>query len=121
MSALLLRLAGDVTVRGTTTHDGMQVFSRFVNLVCQKSDSYSRQVWMRLISKDSKFKDEIEFKMHFFEYQFGTQEKMRTRQTPVMTLRGLQRLFMILDNKVATDFRQILQGTFTRFMAGGRP
>jgi hypothetical protein len=73
---------------------------------------------MRLISKDSKFKNEIEFKMHFFEYQFGTQEKMRTRQTPVMTLRGLQRLLMILDNKVAADFRQIVEGTFTRYMAG---
>jgi hypothetical protein len=40
MSALLLKLAGDVKVRGTTTHDGMQVFSvyDFINLVCQKME-----------------------------------------------------------------------------------
>lgn len=120
MCALLLKLTADATLRGTITPDGQQWFSvyDFIDLVCQKTGSYSRQVWMRLISKDSKFKNEIEFKMHFFEYQFGTQEKMRTRQTPVMTLRGLQRLLMILDNKVAADFRQIVEGVFTRYMAG---
>jgi hypothetical protein len=39
MSALLLKL-GDVSVRGTTTYDGMQVFSvyDFINLVCQKTE-----------------------------------------------------------------------------------
>jgi hypothetical protein len=38
MSALLVKLAGDATVRGTTTHDGVQVFSAysFCNLACQK-------------------------------------------------------------------------------------
>jgi hypothetical protein len=35
MSALLLKLAGDATVRGTTTHDGIQAFDS-VNLACQK-------------------------------------------------------------------------------------
>ena len=40
MSALLLKLAGDATVRGTTTHDGIQVFSALdsVNLACQKME-----------------------------------------------------------------------------------
>jgi hypothetical protein len=43
MSALLLRLATDATVRGMTTRDGLQVFSvyDFVNLVCRKNDTYS--------------------------------------------------------------------------------
>ncbi len=38
MSALLLKLAGAATVRGTTTHDGIQAFSALdsVNLACQK-------------------------------------------------------------------------------------
>ena len=35
-----------------------------------------------------------------------------------MTLKGLQRLFVILGGKVAADFRVILEGTFTRYMAG---
>ena len=40
MSALLLQLAGDATVRGTTTHDGMQLLSvyDFVNLACHRLD-----------------------------------------------------------------------------------
>lgn len=35
-----------------------------------------------------------------------------------MTIRGLQRLLMILGNSVAEDFRRIVEGTFTRVMAG---
>jgi hypothetical protein len=35
-----------------------------------------------------------------------------------MTVRGLQRLLMILGSKVAADFRRIVEGIFTRFMAG---
>ena len=43
MSDLVLRLAGDATVRGATTYDAKQVFSvyDFVNLVCRKNDTYS--------------------------------------------------------------------------------
>lgn len=35
-----------------------------------------------------------------------------------MTIRGLQRLLMILGGKVAAEFREIIEGTFTRVMAG---
>ena len=35
-----------------------------------------------------------------------------------MTLEGLQGLLVILGGKVAADFRQIVEGTFTRYMAG---
>jgi hypothetical protein len=35
-----------------------------------------------------------------------------------MTIRGLQRLLMILGGKVAADFRELVEGTFTRVMAG---
>jgi hypothetical protein len=35
-----------------------------------------------------------------------------------MTLRGLERLMMILGGKVAAEFRQIVEGVFTRYMAG---
>ena len=121
MSALLLQLAADATVRGTTTPEGLQIFSvyDFINLVCHKTGSYSRQVWMRLIN--SNFKNELEFyfiptKNHL--YQNGTNGKRSTNRTPAMTLRGLQRLLLILDNKVASNFRHIVEGTFTRFMSG---
>jgi hypothetical protein len=35
-----------------------------------------------------------------------------------MTIRGLQRLLMILGGKVAAEFREIVEGVFTRYMAG---
>ena len=40
------------------------------------------------------------------------------RDTPTMTLRGLQRMLMILGGKVASDYRAIVETTFTRVMAG---
>jgi hypothetical protein len=92
MSALLLMLAGDASVRGTTTHDDMQVFLvyDFINLVCQKSGKYSGQIWMHLISENSKFKDEIEFTMNgnMVRYQNGSSTK-KHRSAPVMTFRVL--------------------------------
>ena len=62
MSDLVLKLAGDAKVRGTTTYDDMQVFSVFdcISLVCQKTAAYSRQLWMRLMSEDSVHKDELD-------------------------------------------------------------
>jgi hypothetical protein len=37
-----------------------------------------------------------------------------------MTLRGLQRLMMILGGRVASEFRQIVEGVFTRYMGGDK-
>jgi hypothetical protein len=37
-----------------------------------------------------------------------------------MTIRGLQRLLMILGGKVASEYRAIVETTFTRVMAGDR-
>ena len=45
-------------------------------------------------------------------------KKTRSRKTPVMTLQGLQRLLVILGGRVAVEFRQIVLGVFTRYMAG---
>jgi len=37
-----------------------------------------------------------------------------------MTLRGLQRLMMILGGNVAAEFRHLVEGVFTRYMAGDK-
>ena len=89
MSALLLILTGDTTVRGTITSDGKQVFSvyDFINLVCQKTESYSRLVWMRLLSEDSNFKDELQGLI--FTVSFRNRAKNNRYNTPAMTLLGL--------------------------------
>ena len=123
MSELLLRLAADVTVRGTTTAEGMQVFSvyDFINLVCQKNGTYAHNAWARLKDRDSNLKEGDGFKMEILRYHadsVSSTVKSRNRVTPVMTLRQLQRLLLSLDNKVASDFRMIVEGIFTRYIAG---
>ncbi len=103
MSDLVLKLAGDAKVRGTTTHDDMQVFSVFdcISLVCQKTAAYSRQVWMCLISEDSDYK--VECEAFVSTVTFCHSEKHTSHHTPAMTLSDLQRLLMILGSKVAAD------------------
>ena len=128
MSELLLKLAGNATVRGTINADGDHVGSvyNFINLACNKRGRYAYNAWDRLISEKSEYKDELK-ELVTYEYVKGlsTQiddlsntKKTRRRQTPVMTLRGLQRLMMILGGNVAAEFRQIVEGVFSRYISG---
>ena len=110
MSALLQLLADDAAVRGTTTPTGKRVWSvyDFISLVCQKHGVYSRKLWSRLISRDSKVRNEIKpltamLKLH----AVGS---FSSYKTPVMTIGGLQKLLPILGRKVAAKFRQIMPG-----------
>jgi hypothetical protein len=125
MSALFLRLAGDATVRATITADGEHVFSvyDFLDLVCPNSKSYASVTWSRLTDENSVYRDEIKFTMVYLKLQnvgLSDDKKRRFRKTPVMTLQGLQHLLVILGNKVSAEFRQIVLGVFTRYMAGDR-
>ena len=130
MSELLLRLTEDATVRGAITSDGEHVGSvyNFINLACNKRGKFAYKVWERLTSDNSAYKDELE-KLVTLEYVKGLSvhigdlshtKKTRRRQTPVMTLRGLQRLMMILGGQVAAEFRAIVEGVFTRYIGGDR-
>lgn len=123
MSELLLKLSADATVRGTITAEGEQVFSvyDFINLVCQKNGTYAHNAWARLKDADSNLKEGDGFKMEILHYHadsLTSTVRTRRRVTPVMTLRQLQRLLLKLDNKVASDFRLIVEGVFTRYMSG---
>jgi hypothetical protein len=85
------------------------------------SESWAPVTWRGLIASKSKIKDEIEFTMvnlRFLSVRNG--KTTRNRKTPVMTLRGLQRLMMILSGNVAAEFRHIVEGVFTRYMAGDK-
>jgi hypothetical protein len=118
MSDLVLRLAGDATVRATITADGEHVFSVYdsMALFCGKSESYARTTWTRLISAKSTYKSELEASV--YAATFCSSINNSPYETPAMTLRGLQRLVMILGGKVAAEFRQIVEGVFTRYMSG---
>jgi len=109
MSDLVLRLAGDATVRGATTYDAKQVFSVYdsMTLFCGKSESYARTTWTRLISEKSTYKSELEGLVYTATFCSSVQNNRY--ETPAMTLRGLQRLVMILGGKVASDFHRIVR------------
>jgi hypothetical protein len=96
----------------------------FINLACNKRGRYAYKKWERLTSENSEYKDELK-KLVTYEYvkglsgqidylgglsgqiddlgglsgqidDLGHTKETRRRETPVMTLRGLQRLMMIL-------------------------
>ena len=117
MSSLILNLTSDASVRGMVAPDGSHRFSvyDFITMACQKADggAYARKTYSNLVKEGSEFKDEIEKSVHNIHFPGG-----RGAATPTMTLRGLQRLLLILGTKVAIEFRALLEGTFTRVMAG---
>ena len=119
MSSLVLKLTGDDThgIRGMLAPDGMQVFSvyDYMTKACGYKDTgaAARNEFKRLTRDGSEFKDEIVascYSLHF--------PGQRGPSTPCMTIRGLQRLTMILGGKVAAEFRAMAEGVFTRVMAG---
>ena len=118
MSLLLLKLTdGDgQSIRGKE-HKGAQWFSvyDFMGISCGKVGkvSYAKTTFSRLVQDGSEYKNEVDTLCVYLKFSGIGQ-----RETPCMTIRGLQRLLMILGGKVAADFREIVEGTFTRVMAG---
>ncbi len=116
---LVLKLLGTddgPTVRGKE-HGGCGCYSvfDFMTKMCkyESSGATARKEFKRLTSDDSEFKSEVVAFCHYLKFPGKGQ-----KETPCMTIRGLQRLLMILGGKVASEFREIVEGTFTRVMAG---
>ncbi len=113
----LIDRAEGSSVRGMIGPDGMQVFSvyDFLTVACGYSNSgaSARNEFKRLTKHDSEFKNEIVASC--YNLRFPGQ---RGSGTPCMSIRRLQRLLMIQGGKVAAEFREIVEGTFTRVMAG---
>lgn len=101
-------------IRGKKTPDGdwYSVYD-FINLACNKNikDSYGPKTFERL--KVTEYGDELRTSCQNLKFDGRGQ-----RSTPVMTVRGLQRLLMILGGKVAAEYRAMVESTFTRVMAG---
>lgn len=119
MPCLLLNIIGDTSkrIRGLITAQGVERYSSydFMEVACRSKDktgASSRNAFKRLIAEESKFKNEILELTEYIRFPGAKQE------TPTMTLRGLQRLLMILGGRVATDYRKLMESTFTRVMGG---
>lgn len=69
--------------------------------------------WKRLISETSEHRNELLTHCEYLKFAGSGQ-----RDTPCMTIKGLQRLLMLLGGKVAAEFRAIVEGVFTRYTAG---
>ena len=121
MSVLTLCLTSDDarSVRGMVGPDGVERWSvyDFINAVCGKEagNTYANTVFCRLVKDGSEHKMEVTSSCSDLKFPGRGQ-----RDTPTMTLRGLQRLLMILGGKVAAEYRALVEGTFTRVMAGDR-
>lgn len=119
MSALILKLMGmdGPGLRGTTDPNGNQAFSLFDlgNLAGKRhrDDQYGKNIFYRLIKDGSKFKHEVLSLCIYLKFPGAGQ-----RETPCASVRGLQRYLLLLGGKVAAEFREIIEGTFTRVMAG---
>lgn len=121
MSNLVLCLTGlkDSAIRGAVSSDGVHVFSvtDFISKACQFKErdagAQARKEFKRLTDDGSEFQAEIMGLCRLHKFPGVGQ-----RSTPVMTIRGMQRLLAILGSKVASDYRAIVESTFTRILTG---
>jgi hypothetical protein len=118
MSALVLKLEGhEQHVRKTTTSDDQEVFSvmNFMKLVC-KSDHAT--TW-----KDLKNLPEMEVLVVVVPLRVKSpptpyKPPVMTRLGPATTRTGLQKLLLLLGEKMKDEFRQLDDSAFNLFMSG---
>ena len=127
MSARVLKLEGYVQhVNIMTIYCGPRVFSiiDFINLVCKGgSENYARRLWPHLKNKSEIH--EIHALIMVVPLRIKSpptpyKPPVMTRLGPATCLLGLQRLLLVLGDKVKDEFRQVDDNAFTRFMAGDR-
>ena len=74
---------------------------------------YAQITFSRLVKDGSEHANEVATDCSYFQFPCQGQ-----KSTPCMTIRGLQRLLMILGGKVAAEYRAIVESVFTRYTAG---
>lgn len=123
MATTLLNLTENAALRGMKVEaEGVDEKDKwwfsvydFVNFVCDKDPKgpYAKSTFQRLIKNDSEYAKEVD------TLCIGLKFAGRGQQlTPCMTIKGLQRLLMILGGKVAAEYRAIAEGVMTRYLAG---
>jgi hypothetical protein len=125
MATTLLNLTENAALRGVKieAQDVLEVdqwwFSvyDFISYVCGKEGTearkYAQKTFKNLLEMGSEHQNEVSKLWRHLKFPGSGQ-----RNTPCMTLRGLQRLLMILGGKVAAEYRAIAEGIFTRYIGG---
>jgi hypothetical protein len=105
-----LQLTDNASLRGLEGEDGKWHWSvyDFINFVTghEPGDCYGKKTFYRIVKDGSEHAKEVGTNCHYFQFPGQGQ-----KSTPCMTVRGLQRLLMILGGKVAAEFREIVEGS----------
>ena len=122
-----LAVGDDNAVRGMRDQDGKQRFSVYDCLTIlfrynvrdgkeldQKgAASQARKFFSALVADDSEYRGEILANVVYMKFPGQGQ-----RETPTMTLAGLQKLVLHIGGKFGAKYRELLSDTFRRAMAG---
>jgi hypothetical protein len=114
MAEVLLEIAQNASIRGMRV-DGVNLFSvlDFLSYVCPERTSNNVKVmWHRL---ENEFSSDVVTKCNYLKFNGKGQ-----RNTPCMTILGLQKLLLILGNKAAVEFHDRVLESFNRVLAGDR-
>ena len=124
---ILKLLVGDENaIRGMHAADGLQRFSVYdfltvaylyeeegTNQNKKNATGSARKCFSRLITEDSEHRDEILSNVVYMKFPGQGQ-----KDTPTMTLAGLQKLMLLVGGAFAKKARDLLNDTFRRVMAG---
>jgi hypothetical protein len=99
----------------------------FISVVCERSILYSSDVFDCVMNSSRHCKFKIRGRL--CKTDVGTMSNpqynprlrrvaLTRRWVPAMTLKGLQRLLVALDKRVAADVRPLVEGVLERSMAG---
>ena len=130
---MLKLIVGDEhAIRGISTSDGLQRFSVLDFLTVtylydeqgeivkdeendqrKKASVNARKCYSRLISEGSEHREEVLSNVVYMKFPGSGQ-----KDTPTMTLAGLQRMLLLVGGAFAKKARELLSDTFRRVMAG---
>jgi len=120
MAEVLLDIAQNASIRGMRV-DGVDLLSvlDFIAYVCPgRNPAYSKTLWNRWISNDFLKSQNLTFV--FPEFHMCNFSGKQRKNTPCMSILGLQKLLLILGSKAAVEFRDRVLGCFNRVLAGDR-
>jgi hypothetical protein len=117
ISIQMFSIGSNQPIRGLITEGNEERYSVYDFMVnwCGYSVQSASKQFSRWISDSSKVKQEIDAATTYVKFPGKGQ-----RETPTMTLSGLERLFLLMSGKLAAEFRKLVEDTFRRVMAGDR-